>query len=147
MLNKRPMDAEKTFKVGRGGAFFMFLFVAVGGLVGGGISAWAREWAMAGMLLLGGLLSAAICVWLPGVLKLNRDGLEIQRRIASQALRWSDVRSALWAQRASGLVGMASDNWAITISTDKTKIVLSGPMVEKQQEVRALLEQRFPRSA
>ena len=125
----------------------MFLFVAVGGLAGAGVFASAHQWPMAAMLLSGGIFCGAICFWMPGVLKVDDNGLEIQRRKGTQALRWAEIKSAVWDQKINGVAGLASDSWAITISGDKTTIVLSGPMVEKPHEVRALLEQHFPRPA
>jgi hypothetical protein len=140
------MDPEaKTFKVGRGGTFFLFLFVAVAGLAGAGVGVSHHEWAMTGMLLVGGLFAGALCLWMPGVLKVDDHGIEVQRRRGTQALSWAEIKSAIWDRTADGLASMASDNWTITISGDTTKIILSGPMVEKPKEVRALLEQRFPR--
>ncbi|MDP3153946.1 MAG: hypothetical protein Q8N23_14835 [Archangium sp.] len=141
------MALEKRFKVGRGGAFFMFLFVAVGGLAGAVIFAMAHDWAMAGLLFLGALFGGAICFWMPGVLQIDDNGLTMERRKGTQALRWGDIKSAVWDRKLDGLAGAASDSWAITITGDGTTIVLSGPKVERPQEVRALLEARFPPTA
>lgn len=147
MIYHRPMSAETTFKIGRGGIFYMFAFIAVAGLGGSVLCAMGSEWLMAVALLAGGIFSAMLCVWMPGVLRIDDSGLEIQRRRGSQQLRWGDVERAIWSG-GDGAAKLAVDNWVLTLhgqaSGKKTTMVLSGPMVERQQEVRQLLAARFP---
>jgi hypothetical protein len=136
-----------SFKVGRGAAFYMFVFLAVGGVLGGAGMAALREWLPAAAIFASGVLAAAICRWMPGVLTLDDSGIEIQRRSGSQRLRWDEIDQAVWSS-SSGVASLASDNWVLTLngkaSGKKTTMILSGPMVERQKEARQLLEARFP---
>jgi hypothetical protein len=47
-----------------------------------------------------------------------------------------------------GVAGLAVDSWVLTLhgqaNGKRTTVVLSGPMVERQKEARALLAARFP---
>jgi hypothetical protein len=88
-----------------------------------------------------------LCIWMPGVLRLDESGLEIQRRRGTQRLQWSDINQAVWTG-AGGVAGLAVDSWVRTLhgqaNGKRTQAVLSGPMVEGQKEVRARLTARFP---
>jgi hypothetical protein len=140
--------------MGRGGFRFVFLFTAVAGLPLSIVMAIDREWLVAVGMLAGGVLSAMIYVWMPGMLLLDESGLEIQRRRGSQRLRWADIDRASWSRPVDrGIAGLiaahAIDNWVVTLKGRRadgkeTTVTLSGLMVERQQEVRQLLAARFP---
>ena len=54
----------------------------------------------------------------------------------------------IWT-KPEGLAGMAINNWVLTLrgrteSGKETTVILSGPMLERQQEARQLLAARFP---
>jgi hypothetical protein len=142
------MSNSTSFKVGRGAVFYMFLFVAVGGVLGAVAMAALHEWLTAIGILFGAAVAAATCVWMPGVLTLDDSGIEIRRRRGSQRLQWDAIDQAVW-DSAGGAAVLASDNWVLTLngkaSGKKTTMILSGPMVERQNEARQLLEARFPR--
>jgi hypothetical protein len=63
-----------SFKVGRGAAFYMFMFLAVGGVLMGAGMAALREWLAGAAILTSGVLATMICIWMPGVLTLDDSG-------------------------------------------------------------------------
>ena len=70
----------------------MLWFSAVGGLaLSIGLAAADRNWLMAVLCFAGSILTVNLARWLPGVLRLDESGLEIQRRRRSQRLKWADV--------------------------------------------------------
>jgi hypothetical protein len=143
------MAAESaSFKIGRGGIFYMFAGLAVAGIAGGVAMAAGGEWGLGAALLIGGGFSAMLCIWMPGVLRLDESGLEIQRRRGTQRLQWSEVDRATWTSARGSAVERAVDRWVLTLdgrsNGKRTTVVLSGPMLERQREVRELLAARFP---
>lgn len=58
----------------------MFWFAAVGGLVLSIGLAFDRNWLMAVVLFASAIFTMKFVRWLPGVLRLDESGLEIQRR-------------------------------------------------------------------
>jgi hypothetical protein len=145
-------DEPKTFKIG-GGALRMIQVLAVAGLamaIGftyatatGKTSGWGFVAALWGGAVLMGLISYLA----PGVLSIDDDGIAVQRRSRQQRLAWTEVKTVGWNGHG-GLAGLAADNWVATIKGEangkKITIVLSGPMLERQAEARALLAARFP---
>jgi hypothetical protein len=133
--------------MGRGGFRFLFLFVAVAGLPMSILVATKREWLLAVGMLAGGVMAALIYVWMPGVLRLDESGLEIQRRRGSQRLQWADIDQVIWSG-TGGVAALAIDNWVLTLkgraNGKPTTVTLSGPMLERQKEARQLLAARFP---
>jgi hypothetical protein len=126
----------------------MLWFVAVVGQVFSIGLAVDRNWPMAVLMFAGGIFTVQLARWLPGVLRLDESSLEIQRRNGTQRLQWADLDRAIWT-KPEGLAGMAIDNWVLTLrgrteSGKETTVVLSGPMLERQQEARQLIAARFP---
>lgn len=85
-----------------------------------------------------------------GVMTVSEGGIEIKRRFSTQRLRWSEIQSLQWSGHGHGglLTRLASDNWQVWIDRRSdgkpVKIFLSGPTVERQAQVRALLAERLP---
>lgn len=147
LYNQFVSTNSTSFKLGRRGVIVMLWFVAVGGLVLSIGFAVDRSW-MAVVMFASSIFTVMVARWLPGVLRLDESGLEIQRRNGTQRLRWADVDRAIW-DRPQGLAGLAIDNWVLTLrgrteSGKQTTVVLSGPMLERHQEARQLLAARFP---
>lgn len=107
-------------------------------------------WPAAAITFLGALLMLGLCLVVPGVMTVSEGGIEIKRRFSTQRLRWSEIQSVRWSGHGHGglLTSLASDNWQVWIdgrSDGKpVKIFLSGPSVERQAQVRALLAERLP---
>lgn len=128
---------------------FLFLFTAVAGLPGSILMAIGGEWLVAAGMLVGGILSAKIYVWMQGVLILDESGLEIQRRRGSQRLRWADIDRVSWsAPVESGIGGLLIDNWVLTLKGRRadgkeTTVILSGPMLERQKRLASCSRRGF----
>ena len=151
-------EPPHVFRVG-GSVLRMFQALTVVGLLASTLTVYlaltggAASWGEAAAVLGGTMVLAGLCVIVPGVLSIDVDGLEIRRRLGTQRLRWSEIRTVRWQGHggegvAGALVAMASDDWQLSIEGTSggkpVTMILTGPSVERQAEVRELLAARLP---
>jgi hypothetical protein len=147
-------DQRHVFRVG-GSASKMFLVLSVVAFAMCGpplylsLSGKGSHWGQVAAIFTGGLCMIGLYLISTGMLTVSDEGLELQRRLGTQRLRWMEIERARWSG-IGGIAAVAVDNWQLWIKgrADGKQItmVLAGAGVERQAEVRTLLAARLPRS-